>query len=95
MIGPTDLFHPSPALHFKIFPGVSDLLHEASKFQHHIKLCSSINHIQKYINNQQIFSATCFGPPKHVAENIVSEIHHKYGSVFVGYLYIFGYTSLV
>ena len=25
---------------FKIFPGVSDLLPEASKFQHHIKLCS-------------------------------------------------------
>jgi hypothetical protein len=48
----------------------------------------SVNHIQKYLNNQRIFSATYFGGPKHVAENIVNEIHNKYGSVFVGYLYI-------
>jgi hypothetical protein len=34
MISPTDLFHPPPAPHFN-FPGVSDLLPEASKFQHH------------------------------------------------------------
>jgi hypothetical protein len=31
MIGPTDLLHPSPAAYFKNFPGVSDLLHKASK----------------------------------------------------------------
>jgi hypothetical protein len=40
MIGPTDLFHPSPAPHFKTFQVFSDLLPKASGFQHHIKLCS-------------------------------------------------------
>jgi len=40
MISPTNLLHPSPAPHFKNLPGISDLLPEASKFQHHIKLCS-------------------------------------------------------
>jgi hypothetical protein len=31
MISPADLLHPFPAPHFKTFPGVSDLLPEASK----------------------------------------------------------------
>jgi len=32
MIGPTDLLHPSPAPHFKNFPGISDLLPERPSF---------------------------------------------------------------
>ena len=39
MIGPTELLHPSPAP-LQNFPGISDLLPEASKFQHHTKPCS-------------------------------------------------------
>jgi len=35
---PTDL-HPSAGPHFKIFPCISDLLPEVSKFQHHTHLC--------------------------------------------------------
>jgi hypothetical protein len=34
------MFSSSSSTTFQNFPGVSDLLPEASKFQHHIKLCS-------------------------------------------------------
>jgi hypothetical protein len=41
MISPTGLFHPPPAPHFKT-PGVSDVLPEASKFQHHINYAPNV-----------------------------------------------------
>ena len=40
LIGPNNLFHPSPAPHFENFPGISDLLYEVPNFEHHTTLCS-------------------------------------------------------
>ena len=40
MIRPTDLLHPSAAPNFKTFQVLHDLPSEASKIQHHKKLCS-------------------------------------------------------
>ena len=40
MMGPTDLFHPSPAPHFRTLQVFIIYLNKVSKFQHCTKLCS-------------------------------------------------------
>jgi len=48
--GPTDLFHPTPATHFKTFM-YSYLLSEVFKSQHNTKLCS------KYTSSNLLISS--------------------------------------
>jgi len=68
---------------FQNFPGVSDLLPEASKFQHHIKLCSKCStllvsyYIYIFFFSVALQSDTSYGPVILEVSRSHATMHHS------------------